>query len=307
MAAKNKEYVDSTSQDVLEFTRDTGDIIKAQSSSFDDNNNNMPAGGKRKCMDALLEQTITTLKNIKKNFKEAEDRRQAVPDKNLLLQVIWKGHDISILTARDFDEKFSEIGSRRRHPDVDVPRYRVESVTMQDNFTLDCNKNLQPTRMCFVKFSTHEDASTALRLKTMSINVKQDTRTTTVHVEFIQPTQSSDTHETFRIIGNSLARLDEIDKELKKIGAERHGSSVMPTLKREFVDKVFYAAEIEKFKASSGKSLDQQAHALLYNRQPVDLVHVNTLIKQLYDEECNILVQLREFQLKGVDFNFKLA
>ena len=295
----------ATSQDVLEFIFNLKDVktrANAEAQSFND----MPADGKRKCMDEL-EHTIQTLGNIKKSLKEAEDHQD--PEKNLL-QVIWKGNRSFIFTASDFDNAFSELGSRhRRKLPVDVPRYRVESVTMQDNFTLDCNKNLQPTRMCFVKFSTDEDTSTALLLKTVSITVRHVGSSEGVSVEFIQPTQSSGSHKTFRIIGNSLARLGEIDEELKKIGVERCGGSVMPTLKCEFVDKVYYAAELEKFKAvsSSGKSLEQHAHALLYTRQPVDMVYVQTLIKQLYDEECSILVQLREFQLNGIDFNFKLC
>lgn len=286
-------------QDAKEFTRDLGDIksrTMAEANKFDD----LSLEGKRKCMEEL-EDTIQTLQKIKKNLKEVDD---CSPDKNVV-QVIFHGDKSVTFTKRDFERSLDELNSGRRQL-VDVPSGCIESVTMQDNFTLDLNRNLQPIRMCFIEFSTEEDVYMALRLKKMNVGIKTNSRINYVNVEFIQPTQSSATHKTFRTIGNSLARLGEIDKELNKIGAVRRQGG-MPELKACFFDKVWYLAKIQECKAirATGKSLDLNVHGPLASVKPVDSEALKLLIKTLYDEECDILIQLREFQLNGIDFDFK--
>ena len=243
----------------------------------------LPLEGKRKCLEDL-DDTIQTLQKIKKDLKEADDNS---PDKNVL-QVIWQCHVSLTFTKEEFEKSFINLNSRRRQPSY-CPC--IKSVIMQDNFMLDHNKNLQPIRMCFVKFSTDEDACIALERKQIQVNGQYNTGSCGVNIEFILPTQSLAVHKTFRIIGNSLARLEEIQKELRKIGAVR-GSGGMPTPKSEFVDKAYYATELEKFKAirAAGKSLEQHPHGLLSMAQPIDMGAFKMHIKTLYDEECDILI-----------------
>jgi hypothetical protein len=286
-----------SSSDAKDFSEDLKRIktrIQCETLTFDD----MPADGKRKCIDDL-EHTIRTLQKIKNDLKEAEN---SSPDKNLL-QILWKGHSDCTFVVSDFEKAFSNFNDRSRQF---VYSPRIESIIMQDNFRLDGNKMLQPTRMCFIKFSTEEDACLALGLQEMQVTVKGESCSFGVQVQFIQPTYSLAMHKTFRIIGNSLCRLEEIDRELKKIGAVRRQGGV-PEMGPELVDKTCYLAKLQECKRLrvAGVSLDLHSHVLLVGRKPVDSEAFRQLIKQLCDEECDILIQLREYQLNGVDFNFK--
>lgn len=287
----------SAKQDAEEFARDLGKIqtkVEDEAHAYKD----MTPEGKRKCVEDL-ENAIQTLWKIKKNLKETDD---CSSDKNLV-QVIWKERNILTFTKQDFEKAFSELNSRRRQPVYDP---RIKSVTMQDNFKLDSDKTLQPTRMCFIEFSTEEDVSMALGLKGLNVHVNMSSGCWGVGVEFIHPTQSSSTHKTFSIIGNSLARLQEIDGELKKIGAIRRQGG-MPELGPTLIDKAWYLAKLQEAKKirAAGQSLDLQIHGPMAGVKPVDSKALMLLIKQLYDEECDILIMLREYQLNGMDFEFK--
>ena len=79
------------SQDVklsaVEFTDDLREI-KSQVESEAGVYNDMPAEGKRKCLESL-DQTIATLHKIKKGLDDAEKQR---PDPHVV-QVLWRGDD----------------------------------------------------------------------------------------------------------------------------------------------------------------------------------------------------------------------
>ena len=277
----------NSSREAEEFARDLGSIqtrIEDEAHLYPD----MSPEGKRKCMDDL-ENTIKTLQKIKGNLKEADDHS---PDKNLV-QVLWKGPLSFTFTRQDVIQSFAAI----RLP------VQVVSVEYQDNFTLTPNKFLEPIRMCFIKFVTEEEASMVLGLKQMVLSVQ---RHVGYSIEFIPPTQSSATYKTFRIIGNSIARLGEIIKEYKKIGAVRVNYG-KPELGKELIDKSWYLAQLPEFKRlrAAGVSLDLQGYGPLAGRKPVDSEALKAIIKQLYDEEYDILIMLREYQLNGVDFEFK--
>jgi hypothetical protein len=114
-------------------------------------------------------------------------------------------------------------------------------------------------------------------------------------------------HATLRRVGGLIKRLNDIDLELKQIGATREGGSVVPTLSRKFVDKASYASYLEKAKKAraAGFSLDHHSYAPLISMKPVDTALLNAQIKKLYGEECDIIIELREHQLNGLDFDFK--
>lgn len=282
-----------TSSDAREFAEDLKRIetrIRDDTQTFED----MPADGKRKCIDDL-ESTIQSLQKIKRDLKEAED---SSPDKNLV-QVLWNYPGECTFAKLDFEQAFLIASSRRSA----IPVPRITSVVMHDNFSLDGDKKLQPTRMCFIKFLTEDDACLALELKEMRVRSKPSS--CSLNVQFIQPAQSLATHKTFRIIGKSLARLEEINKELKKIGSIRQGG--MPALGPGFQDKAWYLTKLQECKRlrAAGVSLGLHDHAPLAAMKPVDSAALKQEIKRLYDEECDILILLREYQLNGLDFDFK--
>ena len=141
------------SQDVklsaVEFTDDLREIksqVESEAGVYAD----MPAEGKRKCLESL-DQTIATLNKIKKDLGDADKR---MLDSNVV-QVLWPGDDKVIFTKEGFVKGFQ---NRR----ITVPN--IVAVSTQDNFILDSNKFLKPVRMCFFKFSTEEEACTVLGL-----------------------------------------------------------------------------------------------------------------------------------------------
>ena len=53
-----------------------------------------------------------------------------------------------------------------------------------------------------------------------------------------------------------------------------------------------------------GQSIDRHVYGALKGRKPVDMAKLQAKIKKLYDEECDCLITLREFQVNGVEFDF---
>jgi hypothetical protein len=241
---------------------------------------------KRRSLESL-DQTIATLHKIKNGLGDAEKQ---VLDPHVV-QVLWRGDDRVAFTKEGFLKGFQMLYHH-------IPG--IVSVSTQDNFTLDPNKCLQPIRECFVRFSTEEEACTAMGLKEM---IYHD-GSRGFNVQFIPPTQTPGTRDTYCRAGKLLARLREIDRELKQIGAVRECGA--PRLGPGYVDTAVFLELLVKAKAAlaSGLSVDQHTYAGLASMRPVDTAAVNARIKALYDEECGILIQLRELQMIGVEFEF---
>jgi hypothetical protein len=285
----------------------------------------MPQNGKKKYMDDL-EYTIQTLQKIRENLEDTGDQSLDVKKKNLV-QIVFgkcnanKNNALPTFTKQDvitsFQEHFASTLTTtttsflghvafNTAASSSVPIVIITSIEFQDNYTLDPKtKQLQPLRMCFIKFFTEEDASFALGLTDMILNVKQGESSSSYPIQFIQPAQTSATHKTFRHIGNLLNRLREIHDEFNNIGAERRMGGI-PKLKPEFLDKALYLTSLSayKFALAAGSSLDTNAYGILISRTPVDTEALQLILKPLYDEECDILIQLREHQINGVDFDF---
>lgn len=275
---------------VVEFTdglREVQSQAEGESAVYND----MPTEGKRKCLESL-DQTIATLHKIKKDLGDADKR---MLDANVV-QVLWQGGDNVTFTKEGFVRGFQSMCHPRAVPNI-------VAVSTQDNFMLDSNKFLKPIRVCFAKFSTEEEACTAMGLKEMIYFDGSHG----FNVQFIPPTQPPTTRDNYRRAGKMVARLGEINKELKAIGAVRECGTV-PRLGPGFVDNSFFLGLLAKAKAvlASGLSLDHHTYAPLASMRPVETAAVNARIKALYDEECGLLVQLREMQMSGVEFEFQM-
>jgi hypothetical protein len=297
----------STNHQVKEFTRD---LRKIQVETEDEARvyREMPQEGKQKCL-VSLQQTIQTLQKIQKDLKSEASGN---PDPTLI-QVLWSGNQMVRFTKDGFTKGFEDM-NRRVQFGVRLPVtpiLSIASVDMKDGYILDSEKFLKATCMCFVKFSTEEDAYMALGIKNVSVR-HQPTETTpgilggSHVVEFVQPAHSQAALAEFKYIGGLLQRLEDINKELTDIGAVRvHGG--MPELSTGLIDRAWYLAGLEEFKMAraAGMSLNHHVHGPLAGKKPVDTEALKVHIKRLYDEECDVLIQLREFQLNGTDFNFK--
>jgi hypothetical protein len=273
-----------------EFVRDLTQIQDEAVGYLD-----MHPDGKRKCLDHLGH-TIQTLKKIENDLLKASDDELS---STKIVQVLWRGYDTVTFTKEVFVDAFQRVW-RRGNPEI-------QSVEMQDNYKLDAEKHLSPIRMCFVRFSTEEDTRNALGMKTLQIKADSPGGGVCMNIEFILPVDSQSRHTILRRVGGLIKRLNDIDLELKQIGATREGGSVVPTLSSKFVDKASYASYLEKSKKAraAGFSLDHHSFAPLIMSKPVDTALLNAQIKKLYCEECDIIIELREHQLNGLDFDFK--
>jgi hypothetical protein len=253
----------------------------------------MHPDGKRKCLDHLGH-TIQTLKKIESDLLKASDDELS---STKIVQVLWRGYHTATFTKEAFVDAFKRW--RQGNP-------KIQSVEMQDNYKLDAEKYLSPIRMCFVRFSTKEDVAFALGMKRLGqIRFDSPGGDTCISVEFVSPVHSQSRHAMLRRVGGLIKRLNEIDHELQQIGAMRVGAG-MPTLSPKVFDKTCGVSHLEKCKKvrAAGFSLDLHSHASLFMK-PVDTALLTAEIKKLYNEECDILIELREHQLNGLDFDFK--
>jgi hypothetical protein len=274
-----------------EFVRDLTQIQDEAVGYLD-----MHPDGKRKCLDHLGH-TIKTLKKIENDLLKASNDEISSAK---MVQVLWTGARDVTFTKELFVSAFAHVW-RKESP-------KIDSVEMQDNYELDTQKQLTPIRMCFIRFSTEEDAYSALGYERLQVNKVRSSNDGLhcMNIKFISPVTPQPMHATLRRVGGLIKRLNDIDLELKQIGATREGGCV-PTLSKAFVDKAWFVSALEKAKKARapGISLDHHSYAPLMLMKPVDTALLNAKIKKLYDEECDIVIELREHQLKGLDFNFK--
>jgi hypothetical protein len=248
----------------------------------------MPPEGKRKCLESL-EQTIATLQQIKKDLLTEH------PDPTVA-QVLWRGDTQVTFTKEGFVKGFQVMHRRTRVPDI------VEVYT-QDDFIPDADRFLQPVRTCFVRFSTPEEACAAMALEEM---IYVDGMRG-FNIRFAPPTQASASRDTYRRAGRMVARLGEIGRELRAVGAVRDCGTV-PRVGPAFADKSFFLGLLAKARTilANGHSLDHHTYAPLAGMRPVDTPALQAGIKALYDEECGLLIQLREMQMMDGGFEFQL-
>ena len=261
--------------------------LQSQTGSEAELFSNMPPEGKRKCLESL-EQTIATLQQIKQDLLLTE---LPTSDPNVA-QVLWRDDTRVTFTKEGFVKGFQVMHRRTRVPDI------VEVYT-QDDFIPDADRFLQPVRTCFVRFSTPEEACAAMALEEM---IYVDGMRG-FNIRFAPPTQS----DTYRRAGRMVARLGEIGRELRAVGAVRDCGTV-PRLGPAFADKSFFLGLLAKARTilANGHSLDHHTYAPLAGMRPVDTPALQAGIKALYDEECGLLIQLREMQMMDGGFEFQL-
>lgn len=262
--------------------------------------------GKRKCLESL-EQTIQSLKKIQKNLEDV-DKTEMLD--NRVVQVLWNGGPKDILfTTEAFVEAFRamEMRARREFDEACIPK--LLTVDMEDNFILDEEKHVQPVRMCFIVCKNKKSASVVVGMRELQVKVRSSKNDChIIPVEFVRPSQTSAERTKLRRIGQLLERLSGIEKEFVRLGAVRvYGGGGKRELSNDFQDKSWYVEQLAKHKAlrHAGMSLSLHDYAVLAGKTPVDTGAIRAQMKLLEDEECDILIELREFQLSGVDFRFK--
>jgi hypothetical protein len=253
-----------------------------------------------------LDKFIETAQRMRKEMQEAE---KADPDSRIV-QVI--GLQNRNATVEDFEKSFKYLelqGQRFRRQNESVVSWipEVKSLKKEINYRLDANHILQPAASeWFLEFHKATDAKLALTMPPFKLQVKEPNNCVAgFQVTFAKPSQDLALRATFRKIGNLMERLKAIDKEYKEIGAIRQYGT--PVLAPGYIDKRYLLFELPKWKKlrDNGQSLDHNALGPLQSI-PVDVQAFATRIKQLFDEETDIKIEIAEYRLNGLKFFFEV-
>jgi hypothetical protein len=265
----------------------------------------------RECL-TRLETTLKSLENIRAGLVDAQ-KKKADPDANVVQVTGFLQQGMEYFTALDLEASFMDSvrGDNffRYHRNKGVPYTKAPtgiSLVMENNYKINDKKQLWQVKECFLMFQTEEDAAYVLGLQTFHFRSIDRVRNLGFQATFAQPTQDFATRETLRKIGTLVDRLKEIENELLSIGAVRDGFSWKPYHK--LIDKSFYMNDTGlpawKRARAAGLPLDHNAQGILKTKKPVDMPRLQERINALSNEECDALIQLREFQLHGWDFDF---
>ena len=253
----------------------------------------------RKACQARLDATVDCLLKIQRNLKQ-EVREWNVDARTVRVLGLYAGMGVK---ASDFGVSFSKAaGNLRKHERDQAFIPDGLALTMEHNYIMDgTGKVLGAAEDWYITFAREEDACYALGLGNFMLYWAGTGR----EVKFAKPAQSSATRATFRKIGPLVERVKAIENELQVIGVSRESGMPKPD-NQKYMDKSCFATSITGMKRAreAGQSLDHHAYYPLKHRKPVDMAKLQAQIKKLYDEECDCLITLREFQVNGVEFDF---
>lgn len=251
--------------------------------------------GKKQCQ-ARLEETVNTLLKIQKDLANAD------PDDRTVCVIGL--HAVFGVKASDFINSFSKFpGDSGRNTGA---RYLITgglALTMEKNFTVDQSSLALSgeTDEWFLTFERVDDACYALGLGDFMLCFGGTGR----YVKFSKPLQRSATRVMFRQIGALVGRVRVIREKYILMGV-RLDTGLPMVDDHKYWDKACSVKMLAgmKRKRETGQSLDRNDYGPLKSLKPVDMAKLQAQIKTLYDEECDCLISLREFQSNGAEFEF---
>jgi hypothetical protein len=272
----------------------------------------LSAESRQECIN-YIQKAINTLQEVKSDLqanKVEADKVEAdkVDPDSRIVQVV--GFQSKNATVEDFEESFKVAAKPTFGGSGPFPKSMpdIKSFKKEINYRLDENHILQPAASeWFLEFHKASDAKHALTLPHFNLMVKEPNGVAGFRVNFAKPSQDLALRTTFRNIGDLVERLKAIDKEYKEIGAVRQYFYMMPVLSDKYLDEQYFLTELPKIKKlrAEGRSLDHNAMAVL-SRIPAKTNIINTRIKELYDEESDINIEICEHRLKGFKFSFEI-
>jgi hypothetical protein len=269
----------------------------------------MDPEAKRECQERL-NKTVETLLKIQKDLMEAD---KADPDARVVrvlrMETHWKA------TTGDFVRSFEDTRISGSIPDAKQASFiKPDAIQlfMEKNYRLDQSGKVLPGAVdqWYLKFGSEKEARHALSLQsfclqTFDLQTNQPRNKCGNLVQFAKPVQTFAVRATFRKIGPLIERITEIQNELQGMGAVYDCGEYKPD-PNKYIDKAWFTACISGLKRTreAGMSLDHNAYGPLKHRKPIDTAAFMARVKKLYNEECDCLIALREFQLNGVEFDF---
>jgi hypothetical protein len=163
-----------------------------------------------------------------------------------------------------------------------------------------------PEKQVFLTFSRSSDADHVLQMDNLPLSYP-GTRCGP-SIAFIKPIHDSATRAAWREIATLSERIKAIEYELLAMGAVREFGSMPKPDPKKYIDKSWFVTNLPEAKRlrASGASLDRNHYGVLKSLAPIDAVAVQARMTALYNEECDALLVLRQYQLsdKGYDFTF---
>ena len=231
--------------------------------------------GVNKQEEEFIQRTVQTLHKFQRELDDADART---------LQVIGLRDGMTV-TVEDLQYSLENQGKK----------WKVTRLTKETNCLVNRGQLQDPVVEWFVEFGTVSDAKAVLALKHLNLHVP---------VKFARPSQDSEVRGTFRLIGQLVARLRDIETEYQRIGAVRVRPG-LPVLASDMRDEKEVRLELEQMKLqrADGRSLDDTYYAALL-QIPVKTDELNSKIRQLFDEECDLRIEVCVYRLQGYRFLF---
>ena len=223
------------------------------------------------------------------------------------------GGEVQITGLRDFDVNRIVLGDFRSS--FERTKWSPERFTFDVELNRDmdalkrnliCKESIPaPVMQVFLTFSRTSDADHVLGMGELLLSFPGSRCGS--NIKFIKPTHDSATRAAWREIATLLERIKAIEYELLAMGAVREYGMPKPDPKKYF-DKSWFVTNLPDAKRlrASGASLDSNHYAALKTLTPIDAGAVQARMTALYNEECDALLVLRQYQLsdKGFDFTF---
>lgn len=240
-----------------------------------------------------------------------EEKRKAVvmimesdPMDRTLLVVGARPHMIP--TLEDFKQSFKEMQARRdtkdrreRYEGTGFPTITGFEVFHEENCKFQNGQWLK-VKECFIVLRSIKDARFLLEFKDFFLNVSG----VISRVTFARHPHDDATRKTYTEIGGLVERLQVVRKELSTFLTEV--AEDRPRLSNKYVDKSVFKQYIKDWKAkrASGKPLSRTEYNMLTFYIPVSLKMFQERFNELWDEQTDIIIELRKFQADDFAFEF---
>ena len=248
-----------------------------------------------------LDRDFDALKNKRKAIKDIDNADPMT--RTLLVVGLYKNMPPKL---SDFVASFEHLRNRRgRYEGVGMPSFSGFKVLHEKNYKFQDGKWTEVDE-CFLRTRGVKEARFLLDLGRFDLSVRESFGTSGFSVRFVPATQDDETRQKFRTVGALVERLAVVKKELSTIELANQVFDGRPMLAQKYVDKSVYKNSLEdwKRKRSAGVPLSSMDSHMLMSCIPVALEELTARLNKLWDEQWDIMIELREFQANGLDFTF---
>ena len=219
------------------------------------------------------------------------------------IQGRWIGTDNVTFSKENFQESFMERIDRK-HPKIPL----ISEVVMVDGYILE-NLKIKPERMCYIYFESGKDAAIALSIQFVHVIVRNhDGMKKAYLVSLSIPGHNLVMQNVYSVIWKNLSRLEEINQELKEVGAIRLSGLKEPLLSSDRDLRQWYKKELTKIgqvlKGGGVCSMIKRKFVVASDRSKGHLL--KNLVEELHKEECLIIATLQQLQTNGIVFEFEV-